>query len=331
MLSNKNIKILINYVAGPLLFAWVAWSLYHQLSSQPDLPEAWKHIKESLKGPHSWILVMIILMMFLNWGIEARKWQILLKKLEPVNFFTAMKAIFSGVAFSVTMPNRIGEYGGRLLFLKEGNRIRSVSLTLIGSLAQLIITLIMGVAGLIYVQREFPIETERNFFGPFINAAIVVLAILSLIALLFYFKVSLITRWLEKMPVLSKVKAYIEVLDSFPARTLFNILWLSFLRYLVFTLQYVWLLQLLQVDIVTTDALFLVSVLFLMLSLYPTFALLELVIRQQLGVAILSMASNNVLGIMAASIGIWLINLVLPAMAGSLLMISVKLFRNKNV
>jgi hypothetical protein len=42
----------------------------------------------------------------------------------------------------------MGEYAGRVLFLNEGNRLRSISLTIVCSMSQLIITLLMGCIGL---------------------------------------------------------------------------------------------------------------------------------------------------------------------------------------
>ncbi len=172
MLSNKNIKLLINYVVGPVLFIWVAWSLYRQLNAQQDLASSWKQITNAASGDQSWKLIAVVLMTFLNWGIEARKWQLLIKRLESLSFFRSIQAIFAGVALSITTPNRIGEYGGRFLFLQEGNRLRSVSLTLVGSLAQLIITFIMGAWGLICFRSFYGDKLQSHFSVLFINATL---------------------------------------------------------------------------------------------------------------------------------------------------------------
>ncbi len=253
-----------------------------------------------------------------------------MRPLERVSWWTALKAIFSGVALSVITPNRIGEYGGRMLYLHEGNRVRSIPLTLIGSLSQLIITLLAGISGMIAVKNIWQ-ETAIDHTIPvlFMNASLYLLSLISLILLIFYFKLSAFTRWVEKMPMSARLKRYIEAADNFSFSHLFNILWLSFFRYLVFTLQYVWLLQVMQVELSLTQGFVLVSVLFLLLAVYPTFALLELVVRQQLGILIFGLVSSNSLGIIAASTGIWLINLVMPAILGSLLIPLIRLYKNR--
>src|SRR3954463_14477474 len=115
---NKNIKILLNYGLGPVLFVWLSYSIYHQVSRQPHLGTAWQKITQSLAGPGRWKLWLALALMPGNWGLEARKWQVLLKPLERLTFFTSFKAILSGVAFSINTPNRIGEYGGRIVYVQ---------------------------------------------------------------------------------------------------------------------------------------------------------------------------------------------------------------------
>jgi hypothetical protein len=39
--------------------------------------------------------------------------------------------------------------------------------------------------------------------------------------------------------------------------------------------------------------------------------------------------SANTIGILATAAGIWIINLVIPAIAGSLLILGIRLFRNR--
>ena len=42
------------------------------------------------------------------------------KNNSTYTFFTAYKSVLSGVTLSLNTPNRIGEYGGRILYVKEG-------------------------------------------------------------------------------------------------------------------------------------------------------------------------------------------------------------------
>ena len=92
--------------------------------------------------------------MFVNWSLEALKWKISVQSVQPVSFFRSLKAIFSGVSFSVTTPNRTGEYFGRVLYMDEGNRLRVISLTILGSISQLLVTIFFGLLGLLILQPD---------------------------------------------------------------------------------------------------------------------------------------------------------------------------------
>jgi hypothetical protein len=68
---------------------------------------------------------------------------------------------------------------------------------------------------------------------------------------------------------------------------------------------------------------------FLALAIIPTIALAELGVRGKLSIFLFGMFSTNTLGIVLTASTIWLINLVVPALAGSLFILGIKIFRNK--
>ena len=63
------------------------------------------------------------------------------------------------------------------------------------------------------------------------------------------------------------------------------------------------------------------------MAIVPTVALAELGVRGQVSIALFGLFSTNTIGIIAAVSGIWLINLIIPALAGSLLILGIKIFR----
>lgn len=60
------------------------------------------------------------------------------------------------------------------------------------------------------------------------------------------------------------------------------------------------------------------------MSIVPSFAIADLGIRGQFSVALLGMYSANTIGIIATTFGIWMLNLFVPALAGSLMILSIK-------
>jgi uncharacterized membrane protein YbhN (UPF0104 family) len=324
MKLHRNSKIFINYFLGPLLFIWLSWSIYRQISQQPDLENTWKSIRISLEGPLLWNAVAVIALMFVNWGLETFKWKMSIRPVQQVSFFKSMQAVLSGVSFSVTTPNRVGEYLGRLLYMDEGNRLKTISITIVGSISQLLVTLLAGCAGL-FILRE-RIEAEQ-LIGPLWMNVILwgVLAVL-VVVILFYFRLSWIIRRVDRIPGIRRFVYLVEALENFSTGLLLRMLFISFLRFLVFILQYWLLFGLFNVNLDGFQVFWTVSASFLVMAIIPTIAVAELAQRGKVITTIVGLYSSNELGMTFATAGIWLINLIIPAIVGSLLILRVRKF-----
>src|SRR6185369_7053063 len=297
-LQHKNIKIFVNYFLGPLLFAWLSYSIYRQVRRQPDLRESWLTIRNSIQSPLVWNLLAVLLLMFVNWAIEALKWKITIQKIQRVSFFTAFKAVLSGLSFSVTTPNRIGEYLGRILYMEEGKRVDAVSLTIVGSISQLLITLLMGLAGLIIIMPELGGSqlVSSLWLKVILYGVIAALVLLTL----FYFRLPWLVRWIDKFPASQKWVHWIRALEDCRAGLLLKLLALSAFRFIVFTIQYLLLFRLFAVHTTAWEGFWAVNVCFLVLAIIPTFAIAEVAQRGYIAKTIVGLFSANVTGILFA-------------------------------
>ena len=84
------------------------------------------------------------------------------------------------------------------------------------------------------------------------------------------------------------------------------------------------LFQLFGVDVLWWQTFWTVSVSFLVMAVIPTIAIAELAQRGKILIAIVSLYTANELGITLATAGIWFINLIIPAVVGSLLILRIK-------
>ncbi len=328
-LLNKSIKIFLNYFLGPVIFIWLSVSIFRQIRQQPDLKANLQLIRDAATGAGSWKFWSVILLMLVNWGIEARKWQVLLLPLEKLTLAKSFKAVLSGVAFALNTPNRIGEYAGRVLYVSEGKRIRAVSLTIAGSFSQLIITLIFGVLGIWFMRDLFLASEYISPFSLWLKFLEGILVVITLICILVYFRISWIIKGVERLPGIGAVVRHIAVLEDLSVTILLRVLGLSTGRFLIFIIQYNLLLQVMHVDAGWWQGFWLVSVLFLWLAIWPTIALLELGLRWEYSILLFSLVSSNTVGIYAVATGIWIINLVVPALAGSLFMLGIRIFKER--
>ena len=324
---NKSIKILLKWVIAPLLAAWLFYSLYQQVKAQPDIDNSIALIKAMPFGTHAWKFWLVIILVFVNWGMEARKWQLLMKAVQPISFITAFKSVLCGVTFSLNTPNRMGEYGGRILFVKEGNRIKAITLSIAGGMAQLIITMFMGCLGLVYLlyTQGTPVMGISFFW---IKIFLYGSSFGTIVFLFFFFKLSWLIRLLEKLPYAGRFSKYVNVLETFDAKILLRLLSISLFRYIVFVLQYIFMLQLLQVEQNVWVGFWIITVMFWILAIIPSFAIADLGIRGTVAKTLFSYSLNTI-GILTATFGIWFINLFIPAVMGSLLILGIKIKQEK--
>lgn len=325
---TKKLKLILNYYFGPLIFVVLSFSLYRQIANKPNLSIQWNLIKASAENGKLWLVVFL---MFVNWGIEAKKWQLLVNHIQQFSFSKAFKSVLAGCSITMLTPNRVGEYGGRIIYIETDNRLKAISLTIVGSISQLLITLIMGCLGLIYL--KYFSGNHYNILGvlpQFWQSFILSISVgVTLVLLLFYLRLSWLVRLIEKVPVLQNFTKHVSVLQEFNNMQLVQILSLSSLRYLVFVLQYVLLLQVMQVHIDGLLLFVLITIFYLVMAVVPTFGFIELPVRISASWAILKLYTTNEIGVGSVALGIWIINLAIPALIGSLLILSNKIVREK--
>jgi uncharacterized membrane protein YbhN (UPF0104 family) len=329
MKLNRNSKIFINYFLGPLLFIGLSWALYGQIKKQPNIETTLEGIRQSLNSPLVWNIVAVIALMFVNWSIEAIKWKIAIRPVQSVSFLKAFRAILSGVSFTVIMPNRVGEYLGRVLYMDDGNRLKTISVTIVSSISQLIITLLMGCLGWLFMQPV--IEEKQLVSSPWSQVILYGMIAVIIVLTLFYFRLSWIIRWVDRLPGSKRFAYLVKVLEDFNATLLLRLLSLSALRFVVFIVQYYLLFRLFEVDISWWQAFWAVSVSFVVMAVIPSITLVEPVQRGFVMGTIVMLYNPNVIGIGFTATGIWFINLIVPAAIGSLLILGItKMKKIKN-
>ena len=240
----------------------------------------------------------------------------------------AYKAVLSGVSFSVTMPNRIGEYLGRIVYLPEGNRLKTISVTLVGSFSQLLITIFAGTIGFIFLKpsliTQFP--QLKIWYQFILYGLILVLIIMALVYFNVAGTVTLFNKWIKNRNYIY----LIEALQNFHNKLLLQLLGLSLLRYMIFIIQYVLVFYLFEVNVSVVTVATVMSVVFLAMAIIPSIALIEVWLRGEISIKLMGLYSLNTLGIGFTSVTVWFINLILPAIAGSLLLLSLRVFKNES-
>jgi len=324
MKSKKAISFLlkISIVALALFF------LYDQLKSNIsfskfDLNNIFLTLKNNLS-----VLILVIFLMFLNWFVESLKWRFLISKIEKVSIKTSLRAVFSGITVSSFTPNRVGEYGGRVFCLKHADRIQGVLITVIGSMAQLIVTIVFGLVGILLLPNLMPsfdlFLKDLEFSYPII---LFVVILLSTLLILLFLNASVFTVLLSKFRFLTKFSKYSKVFSFYSSSELLEVLVYSFVRYIIFTSQYFILLNIFSVEVSYINSMILITTMLFVVSVIPTVAIAEIGIRGSVALYLFGLLSNNSIGILSATFCLWIINLVLPALIGIIFIFTLRFFR----
>jgi hypothetical protein len=312
---NKNTKIWLNYLIGGIIAVVLLTAIYRQTS----------HQFAQFKGADFWgndvigWLLLAVLLMPVNLGIEIFKWKLLAGSAQPLSRLNAVKSVLAGLAISLITPNRIGEYPGRLLYLKPKNTIRLISVTLLGVFSQFFTLFIYGVAGLIFYNIHYPGYPQQII----LVIAILITTLLSLI----FFRFETISQRLEKLPYVTRFKTYGQLLKRLTLKVQLSIMGLSLLRFSIFTAQYLILLTWMKIQFPIIPGFFMASLFFWTMAVLPSFALSELGVRGQVSIYLFQHFTDQTAGILAASVMLWFINIILPSIVGSILLLRMKLLK----
>lgn len=312
---NKTTKIWLNYLAGGLVSLILLWAIYNQVIKQVGSLDSaiWQQTGED---PY---LYLCIALMFVNVLLESGKWYLLTNSVEPVGYFRALASYLAGMAFSIVTPNRIGDYPARIFYLGRTNTFRYVNVSILGVMSQLSAIFLFGLAGLIYYNIFFPAMVAQVALGLCLAANICIAVI--------YWRFENWFPSLDDIKWLRRFIIYGRLLNRVTTKRQILVLALSLLRFGVFTAQYLFLLRWMNVDIPLAEGFIVSALFFWTLAVVPSIALTELGVRGNVSLYLFHNFSANSVGILSATTGLWLLNLILPSVLGSLLIMRTRLLR----
>lgn len=322
---NSSLRIVIAILAG--------WFIYKQLAD-PQNFAAFFDSFESRWNHADFILLVILslLLMPVNWGVEAYKWKLLINYAERVSFKQALMSVFSGITMSLFTPNRVGDFLGRLLTLKHTHPLKGAFLTITGSISQLMTTLLMGMLALCFFLPIYYNLDDNRYLVMYLLILITVLSV-SGFMIMIYLKVSRVARLTTSFvkPGWEKIRGYLRVMRRLKRSLLMKVLMLSLLRYMIFSTQFYLLLIAFGLSIPWFHAFILISMTYFTMTAIPTIALVDLGIRGSVSLYFLGLyftgQPGSAVSILAASTAVWIINLAIPSIFGLLFIHRLKLIR----
>ncbi len=306
---NTGQKWAVRVVKIAVFIATIAW-LYHQIGDTFTLDDL------QFEGSLHWAALCLLLFP-INLSLEVIKWKWLTRSFARLSFKQSLIGVIKGNFYALFTPNRIGDGIGRIADLPKGSRSRGTLAFANGSFAQSLSTLLFGTLALVFMPLWIsPYDAQwlslLNYmkWPVFIGVPV---------ALLLYVEPGWMRIFRGLINTKSSVGKRIATLQVYTRRTHALILFLSTLRYGVFTLQFYALLSLYGFEGEPLNLIARIAIVYLISTLVPTAALAEFGLRESLAVAILPMAGIRPEAAFSASLLLFLVNIGVPALAGAVM------------
>jgi len=333
---TKTSNILIRIAIVVLVYAYIYYQVFYKRDIHVTIGLLGDMMDNKMFFP---FFICASVMMLGNLFLEAKKWQFLISLKEKVSMITSIKAVFTGLSVSIFTPNRVGEFLGRIFFLKKTQPIEGIFMTVIGSISQLLVTIVIGSLSLAFFLPVYYSPTD--FPTELLMGVLYVLGFLANIIFLgLYFNIAFITDLSRRIfkPEWKHWNHYVEIFSSYKTSELLKVFGLSLLRYMVFSTQFFLFLRAFNVPLSLGEAMMLIPVIYLVTTSIPTIALSELGVRGSVSVFFIGVfMAGHIIGVgdlqlrvFAASTCIWLINIALPALIGTFFVFHLRFFGKPN-
>lgn len=258
------------------------------------------------------LFIAVFLLMILNWLTEAEKWRFMIAKIESIRLSRSFEAVLSGLTFSFFTPNRIGEYAGRVFHLQKGKRMQATFITVIENSSQLLITILTGTgAFMIYMSGHMDMPSWMVILIRFLLSAFCILC------LILFYNLQLFENIFLKLKMNDYWRQIFHVFSLYNSKELTRVLFLSLLRYIIFSAQFILLLRVYGSTFDLFQGIIMVMMTFFVMSVVPTFTFAEIGVRGAVSAYFFGKITMDVLPVLNAAFSLWLINLAIPALAGA--------------
>lgn len=304
-LSNKAKQYLL--VALKVLILGATFMYIYTKLSKTDA-SVWGVLISPFKNSSEILIVnflAISVLVIANWLFEILKWKAAISHIQQISFKRAAIESLSALTISLTTPNRIGDYGAKAYYYPAETRKQILLLNFLTNGSQMLATCVFGCIGLVYIVLNFELQLQTTTLLLLVGIAI----LLAFLGYLFKERQLLIKGFsiANVWRYYGNIKPKIKV----------EILLFSFIRYVLFSYLFYFLLQLFGAEIPIEQAVFLIFAMYLFVSIIPSIFIFDVVIRGGVAVWLFSLAGVDEIVVLATVLAIWLLNVVLPAICGS--------------
>lgn len=301
----------------------IVWGLYVQLFKRNDLTQLKNLFWQNLASSSSYFLLLCLLLMPLNWIMETCKWRVFTQPWSGMRFGQSLRAVLAGVAASMLLPNRSGDYLGRWLLAPDDQKTKLLLASLAGHYCQFLVLLGLGLPSVLALSasiKNLPLMDSQSFMF-MVSGILLFLLLMGLVViprLLHHYAARIregewpgLWRYLQSI-----LQQGLEVLTQYRVSHLLKGLVWAALRYGLYSVQYYLILRFYGIQLPLGAAMAGVGSIYLFQTAIPLPPVLGLLARGEIALLVWGIWGANALSILAASYTLFVLNLVFPALLG---------------
>lgn len=230
----------------------------------------------------TWICFLAaLLLMPLNLLLEALKWRYLLRRFYSLSIRQAYYQVLHGLQGAFLTPARLGEYPARVLSISD--------------------------------QTLWPKAIAQGFVGSAALSAVNIIC--GLIALALFSFSSLLAPWMIWCAVLFALLLLVLV-GVFQKQGSIMVVFLSLLRYIVFSIQFALMLHALSIHI-SPSVITLIPVYYMLVTILPAIPIADPAIKGSISAIVFSAVTPDTAIIAFATMLLWVINTIIPMLCST--------------
>lgn len=268
---------------------------------------------------HKIVFLLLAIILFpINWLLESYKWKLGMKNYLSISIRKAFESVLVGVTIGSFTPGRVGEYGGRLLHLSKPQFAHSAWSTFLCSITQNICNILFGLGAFLALLSSYQLQSMQKL--TIISLVSIILIVLFIIILNF----RKIPNWLHKIPIFQnwiRDKIQHAHFEKFDFKTLLIVQFIAAGRYFLYIVQFALVIYALTTNISIAECMLGAMTIYLFQTILPLTPLMEFSIRGGLAIVIFQGISNQEVALTLSSYSIWVINLLIPASLGAIILL----------
>ena len=334
MITKTKIRIFLNYLLKITVLIVSLFYLYSLLVNKIDAEYFLIYLNSIISSPKFYFfLLLLFLLMIINWGIESKKWNILVKVFYHQKFTEAINGVLLGHTISLFLPNRTGDFIGRILLLPLRYRWKGVYANFVASLSQILVTVVFGIIGFIYFYNAINLVLGNTYLSYLIVSILILFGGFIVLVLLNL-------QWLKKIASFKFIERFktaslsLLVFKEFDYNIVSKVFIYSGLRYLIYVTQFFLALYLFDIKLNFIDGFLVISLIYVLITIVPRLAIAEIPIRGSITIFIIDAyykyaglpTSSDIESLaFSASTLLWIINIFIPAISGIWVFLNKKL------